>query len=119
MKGYKDLMVWEKSIDLVVNLYKITGKFPKEELYVLTSQIRSAAISIPSNIAEGYSLKNRKEDTRFLELAFGSASELETQLLIADRLGYLSSSDFDELNNLLIEVLKMLNAMSTKLKTNP
>ncbi len=78
IESYKELKVWKKSIDLVKEIYKITNKFPKEEIYVLVSQMRRAAISIPSNIAEGYKRKNLKEYIQFLSIAEASAAELET-----------------------------------------
>lgn len=92
LKGHKDLDAWKKSIDLVECLYKQTKEFPKEENYSLTSQIRRSAISIPSNIAEGAARNSKKEFIQFLFVALGSAAELETQLIIAERLGYISSS---------------------------
>lgn len=109
MKSYKELIVWQKSFKLVLEIYRITKKFPKEELYVLTSQIRKCVISISSNIAEGYSRRSRKEYIQFIRIAFGSAIELETQLLIAKELKYLHPNDFKKVNDLLVEVLKMLN----------
>lgn len=84
--GYKDLAVWQKSINFTVEIYKLTQTFPKEELYGLTSQIRRAAVSIPSNIAEGNERNSHKEFNQFLHIALGSAAELDTQLLIAKEL---------------------------------
>ena len=86
MNSYKDLTVWQKAMDLVLMVYRITKLFPKEELFVLVSQMRRAAISIPSNIAEGYTRRTRKEYIQFVQTAFGSAAELETQLEISWRL---------------------------------
>ena len=84
--GYKDLAVWQKSINFTVEIYKLTQTFPKDELYGLTSQIRKAAVSIPSNIAEGNERNSHKEFNQFLHIALGSAAELGTQLLIAKEL---------------------------------
>jgi len=113
MATHKELEVWKLGIDLVEKIYQITEEFPKEEIYGLTSQIRRAGISIPSNIAEGASRKNRKEYIQFLYIALGSLSELETQLIISQRLKYLDSETiFDEvekLRRMLINLIKYLN----------
>jgi len=90
MRGYKDLLVWQKGMDLVVAVYKLTKTFPTTELYGLTSQMQRAVVSIPSNIAEGHALKQTQAYVRHLAIASGSLAELETQLEIANRLGYLS-----------------------------
>ncbi len=107
---YKNLIVWQKAILLVTELYCATKVFPKEELFGLTSQMRRAAVSIPSNIAEG-SRRLRGERVHFLRIAFGSATELETQLEIANRLNYLEKPESEKLTVLLVEVLKILNKM--------
>ncbi|MBI4130428.1 four helix bundle protein [Candidatus Roizmanbacteria bacterium] len=117
MKSYKELTVWQKSFQLVLILYKITSKFPRDELYGLTSQIRRAAVAIPSNIAEGYARKFRKEYIQFLSIAYGSGAELETQLLLAKELGYLYENDYRTTSSLLEEVMKMLNKMLFTLRT--
>ena len=93
IKNHKDLEVWKKSMDLVSNIYKITESFPNKELYGLTNQIRRAAVSIPSNIAEGAARNSKKEFIQFLYIALGSLSELETQIIIANRLEYLKNLD--------------------------
>jgi four helix bundle protein len=90
-QNYRDLIAWQKAMDLVVAVYRATEQFPKEEIYALTSQIRRAAVSIPSNIAEGQGRGTVNEFTHFLRIAHGSLRELETQLLIAQRLEYLNS----------------------------
>lgn len=118
IKSYQNLIVWQKSFALSILVYKLTKNFPKDELYALTSQIRRASVSIPSNIAEGYSRRRKLEYIQFLQIAFGSAAELETQILITKELGYLTNSDFIKVNDLLVEVLKMLNSLITKLKTS-
>ncbi len=117
MKSYKELIVWQRSIDLVTLIYQETLKFPKEELYVLVSQMRRSVISIPSNISEGYARRTTKEYINFIQIAFGSAAELETQLIIANRLGYLSDKKHLEIDSKLGEILKMLNGLLVKLKT--
>lgn len=89
MQGHRDLLVWQKAMDLVTVIYRITRAFPKEELYGLTSQIQRAAVSVPSNIAEGHALKQTLAYLRHLAIASGSLAEIQTQLEIADRLGYL------------------------------
>lgn len=86
---HKELDVWNVSVDFVVQVYEVTKNFPKDELYGLTNQIRRAVVSIPSNIAEGAGRNSRKEFVQFLHIALGSLAEVETQLVIAERLGYL------------------------------
>jgi len=114
LKGHRDLDVWKKSMDLVEVLYRSTKDFPKEEIYSLTSQIRRSVISIPSNIAEGAARNSKKEFIQFLHIALGSTSELETQLLIAERLGYLKNS-FEFINKL-NDIKKMLIGLISFLK---
>lgn len=118
INSYKDLKVWQKSFDLSLQVYTLTRKFPKEEVYSLTSQIRRSAVSIPSNIAEGYARNRKLEYIQFLRIAFGSGAELETQLLIAKNLDYVSSSDLDKSIRLLDEVMKMLNSLIFKIKSS-
>lgn len=108
MNTYKDLVVWQKSIDLVVQLYNLTNSFPPEEKFGLVSQMRRSAVSIPSNIAEGYSRKTKKENAQFINIAFGSASELETQIIISKRLNYFSEENCKQVEQLLLEILRML-----------
>lgn len=93
VKSYKDLIVWQKSTDLCVLVYKITSVFPKSEVYGLTSQIRRACVTIPSNIAEGQMRGHKPEYIQFLRIAYGSGGELETQLLVALKTGYLKQAD--------------------------
>ncbi len=107
---YQELTVWQKSIDLVEKVYKLTKEFPKDEVFGLISQMRRAAVSIPSNIAEG-SRRKSLEDKQFLRISFGSASELETQLIVSERLNYGNKDLRKETQILLIEILKMLNKM--------
>jgi four helix bundle protein len=117
--SYKDLVVWQKAYRTSLLIYEATKKFPKEELYALTSQIRRAAVSIPSNIAEGFCRQRKLEYIQFLQIAFGSGAEVETQLLIAKDLGYISISSFDDINSLLDEVMRMLNSLISKIKLVP
>lgn len=116
VQSYKDLIVWKKSIELVEEIYRLTKNFPKEELFQLTSQMRRASISIPSNIAEGYGRKSKKEYAQFYAIAYGSTLELETQLFIAKRLKFTSPTDSKQADRLLLEVVKMLYSMNNKLK---
>jgi four helix bundle protein len=111
---YKELIVWQKAIDLVDEVYKITKQFPKSELYGLSSQMQRAAVSIPSNIAEGQTRNNLPEYIQFLGIAYASSAELETQIIISKR-------QYNEVNSikaegLLVEVQKMLNALIISLK---
>ncbi|HBU06695.1 MAG TPA: hypothetical protein DEB09_01280 [Candidatus Magasanikbacteria bacterium] len=115
MISYKDLIVWQKSMDLVVMIYQATENFPKSELYGLVSQIRRSSISIPSNIAEGKMRGTRKDYCHFVRMAFGSGAELETQLEISRRLKFVNENEFLEIKNLLEEIMKMLNVMIRKL----
>ena len=108
-RGFKDLIVWQKSYQLVKEIYNITKSFPKEEVYGLTQQMRRAAVAIPSNIAEGYGRQHDKEYKQFLSIAYGSLCELETQYLLAADLGYAIKNDVVE--NLMREVGSMLYRM--------
>ena len=116
MKYYKDLKVWQKSMDLAILIYQLVKTLPKDEIFVLSSQMRRAAISIPSNIAEGQSRKSTKEFQRFLSIAKGSNSELETQLMICVRIGYLSNNVVEPLLSLTEEIAKMLFSLSKTLE---
>jgi len=114
IRNHKDLEVWKKSMDLVSNIYKITESFPNKELYGLTNQIRRAAVSIPSNIAEGAARNSKKEFIQFLYISLGSLSELETQIIIASRLEYLNN--LDTLSEDLKFVQKLINGLIYYLK---
>ncbi len=116
MKNFKNLKVWQKGIDLVVETYTKIGNFPKEELYGLTSQIKRSAISIPSNIAEGSGRGSDKDFNRFLDVALGSSFELETQLIIANRLKFVNDDDFSSLAEQIDEEQKMIIGLQKKLK---
>jgi four helix bundle protein len=115
-RSYRDLDVWRLSIELVKDIYQVTGKFPQVEIYGLTNQLRRAAISIPSNIAEGQGRNSFKEFRQFLAIALGSLAELETQLIIAKEIGYLTSAETDRLSISLDIIRKMIKALSHSLK---
>ncbi|RMF44252.1 MAG: four helix bundle protein [Deltaproteobacteria bacterium] len=114
MKSHKDLLVWQKSVDFVTAIYSATKSWPIEEQYGLTSQVRRAAVSVPCNIAEGAGRGGRKEYTRFLDIALGSLAEVETQLVIAARLGYVK--DCSGLNESLQEIRRMLVGLKNSLE---
>jgi four helix bundle protein len=114
ISSYKDLIVWQKSNDLVLEIYKITRQFPKQETYGLCSQAQRAAVSIPSNIAEGHARNHTKEFIQFLGIAFGSSAELETQILLMEKL--YSEFDYSTAKSLLSEIQKMLMSLIKKLK---
>ena len=116
LKNYKELKVWEKSYQLCLEIYRTSEKFPKHEIYGLTSQIRRAASSIPSNIAEGYGRKTTPEYLRSLYIAYGSVCELETQILLSGDLGYLNEKSLSKLQEELGEVERMLKALIKSLK---
>jgi four helix bundle protein len=110
MKTHKDLKIWIESMDMVTYVYKITALFPKEEMYSLTSQIRRSTVSIPSNIAEGAGRRSKKEFNQFLYVALGSLAELETQLLIAFNVGYLDKQIYEDLNDKILQLIKMITS---------
>ena len=116
MKTYQDLIVWQKSIELVITTYNITEKFPRDEIFGITSQIRRAAVSIPSNIAEGKMRGGKIEFKRFLLIAFASGAELETQLIIARKLPKMDKLDYNKVDSLLEEVMRMLNKLISQLE---
>ena len=113
--SHKDLIVWQKGIELSKHIYLLPERFPKEEIYGITSQMRRAAVSIPSNIAEGRSRGTRKDFVQFLRIAMGSASELETQLEIAKNLPQTKNLSYKEIDILLGEVSRMTMGMIKKL----
>ena len=110
IRDYKDLIVWQKSMELVTEIYKIVKLLPKEETYALSDQMRRAAVSIPSNIAEGYSRNTDRELLQFLYIARGSKAELETQMIIAMNLGYFSAEHMEPAQQLCEETGKLLNS---------
>jgi four helix bundle protein len=115
MHNYKQLKVWNKSIDLVVDIYEATSEFPKEEKYGLISQMRRSAVSIPSNIAEGAGRNSDKEFCHFLAISHGSSNELETQVIVSKRLGLIDNLLCDGLCEKINEVQKMSYNLQTKL----
>ena len=116
ISSYRDLIVWQRAIDLVTEVYKVTDTFPMAERYGLVSQMRRCAVSIPSNIAEGRRRGTRKDFRQFLLIAYGSGAELETQLEIAQRLRFCSLGG-QKVEELLLEVMKMLNKMLSSLRS--
>jgi four helix bundle protein len=111
IKNFQDLRIWQKGIEVVKDIYILTKKFPKEELYGLSSQMRRSAVSIPSNIAEGFRRYHNKEYKQFLYIALGSCAELETQIIIANELDYINETDKTEI----IEKIKYICRMTVKL----
>jgi four helix bundle protein len=120
IQSYKDLMIWQKGIQIVVLTYKLAKSFPQEELYAFTSQIKRASVSIPSNIAEGYGRNTEKSFSHFIDISRGSLFELETQLLIAKELDFIVDFElYEKVNTLIHEESKMINAFSKSIqKTN-
>ncbi|PWN65837.1 four helix bundle protein [Chryseobacterium viscerum] len=116
MANFKELIVWQKSIDFVTEMYRITETFPKTEIYGLISQIRRAAVSIPSNIAEGNSRRSKPDYLQFLKISRGSCAEVETQLIISKNLNFLNEDDYLKLNEGIIEISKMLNGLINSLQ---
>src|SRR5262245_1403574 len=111
VRSYQDLIAWQKAMDLVVGVYKVTGGFPKEEQFWLTNQLRRAAVSIPSNIAEGQGRKTTRDFVHFLYVARGSLQEAETQLLIAERLQFLNRKKCTDLFDLNSEVGRLISGL--------
>ena len=116
MRTYRDLIVWKKSIRVVKRVYLISKYFPKEEKYILTSQIRRAAISVPSNIAEGYGRRSTKDYLRFLQIAMGSLYELQTQLEIAHYMHFISKTSFSKVYADLREIERMMSSLIYKIR---
>jgi four helix bundle protein len=116
VRSYKDLVAWQKSMDLVTAVYQVSQGFPKEEIFGLVSQIRRAAVSVPSNIAEGHARTSKKEFQYFLSNARGSLAELETQLTIAHQLAYIDETGINQLLDRLGEVGRILNGLLASLK---
>ncbi|MCL1809606.1 MAG: four helix bundle protein [Clostridiales bacterium] len=119
MGKYKDLIVWQKSMDLVEEVYNTVKALPSEEKYALSDQMRRAAVSIPSNIAEGQERISARDFAKFLYYAKGSKSELETQFMICIRLNYLTQEQAEAAQNMLSEIGKMLNSLIRKLSLRP
>jgi four helix bundle protein len=115
-QSYRDLIVWQKSIVLVTEIYKVTRLFPKDELFGLVSQLRRAAVSIPSNIAEGHGRLTNSDRKHFVAQARGSLLELETQILIAHKLGYVSLNESEILEAIASEVGRIINGLLRSLE---
>ena len=115
IKDYKDLRIWQKGIELVNKTYSVTEKFPNSELYGLTSQMRRAAVSIPSNIAEGFVRKHTKEYSQFLSISLGSCAELDTQVIISAERKYISKDLCSDLTNELYYEMRMISSLLNKL----
>lgn len=111
IKSFRDLIAWQVGMELVLSVYKVTKLFPREELFTLTSQMRRSAISITSNIAEGFSRRNKREKNQFYYIALGSLTELQNQVFIAKELGYLSEKAFVEFDKQMIRLHKLLNGL--------
>ena len=118
MTNFRNLKIWQKGMGLVLDVYKLSEILPKDEKFGLRRQITRAVISIPSNIAEGSSRSSKKDFKRFLEVSLGSAFELETQLIIIQKLNLIRSEQVDDIINKLNEVQKMINGFINKLKAN-
>jgi four helix bundle protein len=116
VKTFRDLVIWQKSMNLVTQIYDITKRFPKDEKYGLTLQIRRCAVSIPSNIAEGYGRKSTQDYLRFLQISISSLYELQTQIEIGLNLKYLSNEDFDKVYELSREVERMISSLCKKIR---
>jgi len=116
--SHKELIAYQKSYKLVLAVYRVTKAFPAEELYGLTSQMRRSAVSIPSNIAEGY-MRGTKEYTHFLRVALGSAAELETQVSLGKDMDYIGEDEYGQMQGELEEVLKLLRTYINKMATQP
>ena len=115
VRSYRDLIVWQRSMELVTEVYRLVRAFPKYETYGLSDQMRRASVSIPSNIAEGQARQHTAEFRQFLYIALASTAELDTQLIIAQRLNYVTSEDVAVADQQVIEVKKMLNSLITRL----
>jgi four helix bundle protein len=119
LKSYKDLIVWQKSIALVKQVYQLTRSFPSEEKFGLVSQLRRAAVSGPSNLAEGHARNTTGEFIQFISHAEGSLAELETQVILAVELAFCSSAEAQSLHDLIEEIQKMANALRCSLASRP
>lgn len=117
VRSYRDLVVWQNAIKLTKAVYQLTQKFPKQETYALADQIRRAAVSVPSNIAEGQARKSPGDFKRFLHIALGSLAEVDTQLILAQEFGYLSEADVAGMDEQIQELRKKLYALINSLPT--
>lgn len=115
IKGFRDLVVWQKAMDFVVEVYEATKSFPNVEQFGLTSQLRRSCVSIPSNIAEGHGRDGTRDFLKFLSVAYGSLNEAQTQLMLAQRLGYLPSEKSSKLLGMAAEIAKLANGLCNSL----
>src|SRR6516165_1651091 len=115
VQHFRELIVWQKAMDLVVLVYKISASFPRQEMYGLSAQLRKAAVSIPSNIAEGQGRETERDFLHFLSIARGSLQETQTQILIGGRLGYLGDEQLISASNLVAEVGRLINGLCNSL----
>jgi four helix bundle protein len=118
ISSYKDLIVWQKSVNVCILVYELTENFPREEIYGLTSQMRRAVVSIPSNIAEGKNRSTRKDYSQFLRISLGSCAELQTQIEISRRLPQTKNLNYKTIESDLVEISKMLSVLIGKLSYN-
>jgi four helix bundle protein len=118
INSYKDLIVWRKAMDLAAEVHLLSRSFPKKEIYGLTSQVRRAAVSVPSNIAEGQARQSTAEFLNFLSIAQGSLAEVDTQIMLAQRFHYLTAEMAAGVVSLTVEISKMLFSLRSKLATN-
>ena len=114
VKSYEDLIVWQKSVCLVEEIYTLTSSFPKSELFGLTSQMNRSAVSVPSNIAEGFGRRSRDEFKRYLKISLGSLYELKTQVLISNRLGFITYQQMKSLEDLFLSIDKIIHTILKK-----
>ncbi|MGH7137454.1 MAG: four helix bundle protein [Pirellulales bacterium] len=117
--NYRDLIAWQKAMDLTVAVYELSEKFPREEIFGLTFQMRKAAVSVPSNIAEGQARRSTKEFSHHLSIALGSTAEIETQTFVAIRINYVTQTESSTVLGLATEVKKLVNGLMNSLETRP
>ena len=117
VQSYKELLAWQKAMDLVVEVYQATANFPRDERFGLTNQLRRASVSVPSNIAEGQGRGPTQDFVRFLCIARGSVQEVDTQLTLATRLGFLTQTEYDRVASLIVEVAKLINGLIRSIPT--
>ncbi len=119
IKSYKDLLIWQKGIEIVALVYQLISDFPKDEIYALSNQMKRSAVSIPSNIAEGYGRQSTQSYIQFVKIARGSLCELETQLLVAEKLGFVKSEKkYSDIMEQITEENKMINSFLNKLESS-
>ena len=119
IQSYKDLLIWQRGIEIVALVYQLISNFPKDEIYALSSQIKRSAVSIPSNIAEGYGRQSTQSYIQFVKIARGSLCELETQLLVAEKLGFVKlESLYSDIIKQITEESKMINSFLNKLESS-